>query len=550
MMNSNIQEYINIVKNGEFLVCNEQILLVKHVENCFENENIYVDEEQLEKYLNLQKYFNFDLFPWEKFVFTLHNCTYSAPGILRWPKLILILGRGSGKNGYLAFEDFALTTPVNGIRKYDIDICATSEDQAKCSFMDIHEMLESRKNKMQKHFKWNLTEITNLKTNSTIRYRTSNPKTKDGGRPGKVDFDEYHAYENYKLIDVITTGLGKVAMPRMTIATTMGDIRDGPLDHLLEDMLSILNGVIPDNGQLPFICRLDDDKEIDDEKNWHKANPSLRYFPYLLNELRSEYINYKRDHLGNSAFKTKRMNRIGSGVAEPVAKWEDIKQTNRPIIDLNGRPCVFGIDYTKTTDFMSCGLLFLVDKNYYWLTHSWICSQSRDLSRIRAPLRDFESRGLLTFVDGNEIDPETPVFWLMNQMKNYRIIGGALDSYRYSLLKKPLAALGFDCDKKGRNNLKMVRPSDIMQIAPTITRTFANHNIIWGDDALMRWYTNNVVIKYDKKSNMLFEKVEAKSRKTDGFFALAHAFTQNEKLDRYSPKRMQIASKLMDVYTC
>lgn len=544
--NKHIQEYIDIVKNGKFLVCKEQILLINLIEKTFENESIYVDEDQLEKYLGLQKYFDYDLFPWEKFVFALHNCTYTSPGILRFPKLILICGRGCGKNGYLAFEDFALVTPINGIKNYNIDIFATTEDQAKCSFMDIHSILESHKNKMQKHFKWNLTEITNKKTNSTIRYRTSNPKTKDGGKPGKVDFDEYHAYENYKLIDVITTGLGKVAMPRTTIVTTMGDVRDGPLDHLLDDMLAILNGLIPDNGQLPFICRLDDDKEIDDEANWHKANPSLRYFPYLLQELRSEYINYKRDHIGNSAFKIKRMNRISSGVAEPVAKWEDIKQTNRPIIDLTGKPCVFGIDYTKTTDFMCAGMLFYVEETYYWISHSWICSECHDLSRIHIPIKDFEERGLLTVVHDVEIDPDIALHWIAEKMKEYEVPGGGLDNYRYSLLKSGLLDLGFDSDKKGKNNLKLCRPSDIMQIAPTITRAFATHKVIWGDNPLMRWYTNNVAIKYDKKSNMLFEKIEQKSRKTDGFFAFAHAMTQRELLIKHS--RSAVAD-LPPVYT-
>ena len=92
-ISSKIQDYIDIVKNGEFLVCEEQILLIKYVENCFKNENLYVDEKQLDDYLSLQKYFDYDLFPWEKFVFALHNCTYSAPGILRWPKLGLTIDK-------------------------------------------------------------------------------------------------------------------------------------------------------------------------------------------------------------------------------------------------------------------------------------------------------------------------------------------------------------------------------------------------------------------------------------------------------------------------
>ena len=141
-MNRYIQEYIDIVRKGEYPVCKEQLLLCDFVEKVFKTESVYVDEEQLEKYFELQKYWDFDLFPWEKFCFALHNCTYSAPGILRFPKLVILVGRGAGKNGYLSFEDFALLTPTNGIKYYNIDICATSEEQAKTSFFDIYNMLE------------------------------------------------------------------------------------------------------------------------------------------------------------------------------------------------------------------------------------------------------------------------------------------------------------------------------------------------------------------------------------------------------------------------
>ena len=129
-----ISDYIDIVRSSEYPVCKEQILLVDYVEKCFKEEELFVDTEQLERYLGLQKYFEFDLFPWERFCFTLHNCTYSKPGILRWPDLLILVGRGAGKNGYLSFEDFALISEVNPVKEYNIDICANSEEQARTSF--------------------------------------------------------------------------------------------------------------------------------------------------------------------------------------------------------------------------------------------------------------------------------------------------------------------------------------------------------------------------------------------------------------------------------
>lgn len=548
MICKEIDEYINYVRCEKYKVCKEQKLLVQYIEDCFKNEEIYVDIEQLEKYLNLQKYFDYELFPWEKFCFVLHNCVYSQPGILRWPDLIIVVGRGAGKNGYLAFEDFALITPANGIKNYNIDICATSEEQAQTSFNDIYDMLENNKAKMRKHFSWTKSEIKNLKTGSVIRYRTSNSKTKDGGRPGKVDFDEYHAYENYKLIDVFKTGLGKKAQPRTTIISTMGDVRDGPLDNLMDDMLAILNGTVPDNGRICFICRLDDKKEVNNEENWYKANPSLQYFPNLLIQIRKEYGDWLKDNFGNASFMTKRMN-VPQGTTEvPVTEWVNILSTRREVIDLTGQPSVFGVDYMKTTDFLAVGLLFAVANYKYWLTHSWVCENCRDLSRIKYPVKDAAAYGLLTIVPGVEIPPEIPAEWLNEKMKDYRIVAGGLDNYRYSLLKKPLQSIGFDCDKNGNNNLNLVRPSDIMKVAPIISSDFANQRIIWGENSLMRWYTNNVKVVYDNKGNMLYGKIEPKTRKTDGFMALAAAYTVEDKLKELAPLPPKITD-LMGVYT-
>ena len=527
-----LDDYIKQVKSGQYRVCKEQIQLVNFIEKVFENEQVYVDSEQVEKYFALQKYFPYELFAWEKFCFILHNCTYSAPGVLRFPDLVCVVGRGAGKNGYLAFEDFALLTPVNGIRNYDIDICATSEEQASTTFNDIYEILENNSTKMQRHFKWNKTEITNIKTNSTIRYRTSNSKTKDGGRPGKVDFDEKHAYENYKLIDVFTTGLGKKAMPRRTTITTMGDVRDGPLDNELAAGLEVLNGDAPDNGTLYFICRLDNEKEVYEQENWYKANPSLQYFPNLLREIQKEFEDWKRDKVNNSSFMTKRMNIPKGTEMHPVTAWENIKATNRPLPDLEGKTCVFGLDYTKTTDFLGAGLLFMIDNEIVWKPMSWYCLQSADLSRIKFP---YDKQPDLQRVDGAEISPQIVAEWLKEQKKHYNIIAGALDNYRYTLLKSPLLECGFECDRKGLNNLKLVRPSDKMLVAPLIASDFANHKIVWGDSALMRWYTNNTSATEDKNGNISYGKIEPKSRKTDGFMAFVAAYTQLDLLRQSQP---------------
>lgn len=542
-----IQDYIDLVRSGKIEVCKEQIQLIELVECAFENEDIYVDEEELKQYLSLQKYFPFQLLEWEIFCFTLHNCTYKRNGELRWPDLFIEVGRGSGKNGYLAFEDFCLISQYNKVKKYHIDICANNEEQARTTFDDVYDILEEHEKKLSKHFEWTKEVIRNKKTGSKLKFRTSNAKTKDGGRPGKVDFDEYHQYEDYKAIQVFKTGLGKKEHPRTTITTTNGDVRDGPLDKIIDRSKEILKKSSEDNGLLPFICKLDEEKEVHNKKNWDKANPSLHKFPVLFSTMEKEYIDYLEDPISNSSFMTKRMN-IPKGNADvEVTSWENILATNQEIPDLIGCTCIAGIDYAKTTDFVAAGLLFKYKGKYIWIHHTWICESSKDLGRIKAPLREWEEKGILTFIKGVEIPPETPANWLAEQAKKYNITTLWMDNYRYTLLARALREVGFDTDKKGLNNIRLARPSNEMLIAPVITSAFANHNIIYGDNPLMRWYTNNSCLITSQAGNITYGKIEPKSRKTDGFKAFVTAMCGSIDLED-SGERLDIDDLSFGVY--
>lgn len=524
-----LQNYIDIIKHGTINACKEQKQLISLVENVFKTEKLNVDHMRIEKYLSYQKYFPFDLFPWEVFCFVLHTCVFKSDGTPRFSDLFVLMGRGGGKNGYLSFEDFCLITETNGVAYYDIDICANSEEQAKTSFDEIYNILENPKwrKKFEKNFRWNKTEIVNLKTRSKIKFRTNNPKGKDGLRSGKVDFDEPHAYENWENINVFTTGLGKKPHPRRTYVSTNGDVREGPLDQLIEKSERILSGELPDNGFLPFICKLDSEHEVHDPALWEKANPSLPYLPTLREQMQREYADYLLDPIINNAFMVKRMNIPQGRKDSEVASWENILKTNGEVPDLSHRTCVCGIDFSKTTDFVSAFLLFKDTDKYYGIHHSWFCTASNDKHRIKIPLDQMEQRGLLTIVDDVEINPTIIADWVQEQRMIYDIDKIAIDSYRYSLLSRALRDVGYDAADK---MVKLVRPSDIMQVVQKISSMFIGNKIIWGDDPLMRWFTNNTKLEPAPNNNFKYGKIEPKSRKTDGFMAFVNAVILEDEL--------------------
>lgn len=524
-----LQGYIDIVEQDKQRINKERKQVVALVKKAFATEDLRYDVIQIEKYLSYQKYFPFELFEWEKFCFVLHNCIFRTDGNPRWSDLFVLMGRGGGKNGYLSFEDFCLLTDTNGVAYYDIDICATNEEQAKTTFDELYNILENPKytKLFKKNFRWNKTEIQNIKTRSKLKFRTNNAKGKDGLRSGKVDFDEVHAYENWDNLNVFTTGLGKKPHPRRTYVTTNGDVREAVLDQLIEKSRKILESEIPDNGFLPFICKLDDEEEVHDEANWEKANPSLPYLPTLREQMRREYQDYLLDPIVNSAFMTKRMNIPKGRKDTEVATWENIMKTNGTLPDLAGQPCVCGIDFAKTTDFVSVFLLFKREEHFYGIHHSWFCTASNDKHRIKIPLNEMAERGLLTIVNDVEINPTLIAEWIYEQRMIYNIEKIAIDSFRYSLMSKALRDIGYDANDK---TIKLVRPSDIMLVQPKINSIFVTNRLTVGDDPLWRWFTNNTKLEPAPNNNFKYGKIEPKSRKTDGFMAYVAAMTLEEEL--------------------
>lgn len=523
-----VQEWIDIVEQDKIRCCEEQHLLVAHIKKCFETEDIYTDTEQLGNYIRIiEKYLPFRLFPWEKFVIALHDCTYwTDTRQPRWPDLFCMTGRGAGKDGMIAAESLCLSSQYNGIREYDVDICANNEEQALRPVQDLKMAFEEPKitKQIKRFYHWTKERIVALRTRSIIRGRTNSPKGKDGLRSGIVIFNEIHQYQNYDNINVFTTGLGKKMHPRRSYYTTNGDVREGPLDDILEDGEDSLRAGSDDNGMLYFICKLNKKEDVHDEANWTMANPSLPYLPHLQQETRKEYREWVKSPERLSAFISKRMNLTEQAKEGAVTSWDCIAATNKPIPDLTGRSCTVGIDYAKTTDWVAVNVHFKDGDKRYDINKAWICGESKDIPRIKAPWREWaKTPTMLEYVDDVEIHPETVAAYVKTVAQRYKVEQVAIDSYRYTLMADALSKVGFSPQRK---NLILVKQTDILKVVPVIDHCFIHGYFHWGDNPVLRWATNNTkLIRYGRnvgadKGSFVYAKIEAKSRKTDPWMAL------------------------------
>ena len=108
-----VNDYLELVETGKYRVCKEQQALAALIRKVFRTEDLHVNIEQLHHYMGLEKYFSFKhLFPWEKFLVALWDCTYKPDGLPRWKTVFCMLGRGSGKDGFIAFDAFASVSHI------------------------------------------------------------------------------------------------------------------------------------------------------------------------------------------------------------------------------------------------------------------------------------------------------------------------------------------------------------------------------------------------------------------------------------------------------
>ena len=519
-----IDDYISAIRRGP--ASKEMVLVADYIERKLSPPaDVIVDVAKIDKAVELiERYFEMTLLPWELFALALVHCYYHATNAVVFDEYFIMMGRGNGKNGFVSAIAWYLTTHYHGVEGYNVDIIANSEDQAKTSFEDIYDMLSRTWEKSRRFFYKSRAKIVNTRTNSYIRYNTSNARTKDGKRSACLIFDEEHEYENSKTIGVFQSGFGKRKHSRVLKITTNGYVRDGVLDDDLRISHDVLNGIIPDSGLCPLIYKMDNDDECENADLWVKANPSLPYFPELRTVIEKEFVKKQYDKQTELDFYTKRMNLPRTEMEVHVTEYDNIRATACELPDLSGRKCVVGIDYASISDWAAVNYHFREGNIRYDINHVWVCAKSKDLHRIRAPWQQWSVESLITVVDDVEINPELLAADIADMAKKYMIYKIALDGFRYALVSKALSKIGFDA--ADRKNVYLVRPSDIYKIVPVVASAFNNQHFVWGDNPVLRWATNNTKLCVKGKAegsdtgNSYYGKIEGKSRKTDPFMAL------------------------------
>lgn len=537
---------MRMVETGEIVSCNEQKQLMTFLRWKLDQPNVVIDAEAIEKSVSVpEKYFPFKLFAWQRFINAFIFGVKDDKGRFLFNKFLILIGRGAGKNGYISYNSFYMVSKSHGINNYDIDIVATSEDQAKTSFEDVYNVLDDNWSVLKGAFYRSKTLIQSKSTKSKLEFNTSNAKTKDGKRSGALIFDEVHEYSDYSNIKVFTSGLGKKPFPRSFYISTNGNVRGGVLDDMLEESRMVLNKELPNSKMFPFICKLDNESEVEDEANWSKSNPSYPYLEDLQDTMRDEYQSMQTNSALRMEFMTKRMNLPVEDTRKAVATYKEILSTDKPIPEtLIGTDAISGIDFAQVRDFASCGLLLKQDGKRYWIQHSFMHHTAPQIQAINQDILNLAiEKKLLTVVYDESIDASHILSWHLEQAKKYNIKKVTMDLHRSTILKPPLEEAGFE--------VEIVRKGSVTHsmLSPLVEEMFAKRDIIFGDDPLMRWYVGNVYKDEKANGNVEYKKIDKEKRKTDGFFAFLHALNFDHELSEHAPIKIEDIGKIFKTFS-
>lgn len=530
--NRYFDEFKRAIADGRYVANKEQLMLVDYLEHTIlTRDDIYFDHEMTEKYIRFSEKHFFPLALYQKFVSPFIFLYWKKDGRVVFREFFMTLGRGGGKNGWMSTLGAFFISPLHGIDGYNATITANSEDQAKMSFVEVYNTIQKRK--LEKHFEAKKTEITGKATNSIFKYRTNNPKTMDSARDGCLFFDEVHQFEDDSPVKVQRSGLGKIRNPRTFYFGTNGYVRDGFYDKQIERSMKILEGKTDRIGYFPFICRLDDIKEMDRPELWAKANPMFNekseYAKQVYSEVMEDYLDLEESPSGRQEFVIKRMNFTEGDGERDVAPYKQIQAAaSMGVPKLEGMSCAAGFDYASIRDFASVGLLFMPDGKLTWIQHSFVRKGYIKEFKPKAPIQKWEEQGYLTIVDEPSIDPRHLINWLVSKREHFQIEVVAADGFRMDLLKPLLEEEGF--------KYEFIRnPAGVQaKVAPIIEDGFANERINYCKDEMMKWYTYNTYVKEDARGNKTFLKKEPTRRKTDGFHAFIAALYKRDAINEYA----------------
>lgn len=443
--------YARKIVSGEYLACENEILGCARFLNDLEIMN-NPDYPYVYDYTRADRFFRFanmcanvDGAVGEKITLRDFQCydfgnifgwVQKKDGVRRFTEALIYEARGQGKSTSCAeASNYGLTSdcwympyqPQDRQYENEPNITILAVDKEQCQEVRGCAMLMAQMTpELAGQITVGKTFIRGTKRGGKIKSVSKETGNLDGAKLSMVICDEWAAHKEEQRLSTLRGSFGKKKQCLLIKITTAGlDCATKPAYTDYEQCCRILRKATTSNesGENYFISirELEANDNVSDFSLYEKCTPMLRsndeYAERLLKAIKNEY--YKAFDGGTETQKTeyltKRTNRWQISAEDKFLKVDDFNHLKRCFVGksefdrlINKRPCLVGLDLSKTTDITAVSFLFNLGDNRYAIhTHGFMPKESLD-KHIKTDkgceYRMYVDRGWLTLIEGTYID--------------------------------------------------------------------------------------------------------------------------------------------------
>ena len=374
--------------------------------------------------------------------------------------------------------------------------------------------------------------IVDHKTRSFYQALSRETCTKHGFNPSAIIVDELHAHKTRELYDILVEGTDTARRQQLVFIITTAGIYDveSICWEVREHARQVRDGIVEDPSVLPIMYFADKNEDWTDETVWRRVNPSLDHI-FTIDKIRKHYDEVRQQPSRENNFRRYRLNQWVSQVERwmPMDKWDEcggeIKRES-----LLKRTCYGGLDLSSSVDLSAFALLFPPgDGLDRWTTilRFFMPKENVDEKARKdgVPYDMWIRAGLIVSTPGNVIDYAFIREEVRNAAQLYDLRQLAYDPWG---AVKLISELQDDLDPQRDKDVLVECRQGYKSLSPP-TKELMNlvlaRKLNHGNNPVLRWCADNVVVEKDPAENIKPTKAKAKNR-IDGIVALIMALSR------------------------
>ena len=407
------ERYVRGVLDGSIVAGKNIRLMCERFVMMRGREDIYFDDvcvdEAISFISNIKHFLGksagkyFILEPWQEFVI---SCILG----LKWKRnnyrvcteTYIQIARKAGKDAFMAALALYMMI-VDGEASPEIACLANSRDQARILFDYVTNFSKSLdpKGAAVKSYRNYVKMPAN---NGMVKVFSADASVLDGLNVSMGVLDEYHEAKDRKLYDVIKSSMGMRTQPLMVVITTAGFNLESPCYDMYKLGIEVLNGVKEDDTFFPFIFQLDEDDDIEDERNWVKCQPNLDV-TVTRDFMRGELVKMRNDSTAEVGIKTKTFNMwctssmVWIKPEVVVANMEGLK-----LEEFIGYTGVIGVDLGSVNDLTAISLMIPLTSKKIFFNWAFLPYETYKNHPNKELYDKFIAEGSLILTAGNVTD--------------------------------------------------------------------------------------------------------------------------------------------------